>query len=48
MITQTRNLNQFDGVRASGSIDIEVMNDQSQSVKVEADDNILPYVITKG
>ena len=47
IVTQTKNLNQFDGVRASGSIDIEVMNDQTQLVKVEADDNIMPYIITK-
>ena len=47
IVTQTRNLHQFDGVRASGSIDIEVINDQSQLVKVEADDNIMPYIITK-
>ncbi|MDB5200293.1 MAG: hypothetical protein JWO92_2256 [Chitinophagaceae bacterium] len=46
IITETRHLNQFDGVRASGSIDIEVMNEQNQLVKVEADDNILPYIIT--
>lgn len=45
--TQTRNLNHFDGVKTSGSIDIEVTNDESQLVKVEADDNILPYIITK-
>jgi len=47
IITQTRHLNQFDGVKCSGSIDIEVMNDNTQEVKVEADDNIMPYVITK-
>lgn len=47
IITQTRHLNQFEGIKASGSIDIEVMNDQSQLVKVEADDNIMPYIITK-
>jgi hypothetical protein len=47
IVTQTRHLNQFEGVKASGSIDIEVMNDQSQLVKVEADDNIMPYIITK-
>lgn len=46
IITQERHLNRFDGVKASGSIDIEVMNDNSQVVKVEADDNVLPYIIT--
>ena len=46
IITQTRNTGHFNGVKASGSIDIEVSNDPKQSVTVEADDNILPYVIT--
>jgi hypothetical protein len=46
IITQTRHLNQFHEVKASGSIDIEVRNDADQSVKVEGDDNILPHVIT--
>lgn len=47
IVTQNRNVNQFTGVRASGSIDIEVVNDQNHSVRVEADDNIMPYIITK-
>ncbi|HEV8079671.1 MAG TPA: head GIN domain-containing protein [Chitinophagaceae bacterium] len=47
IITQTRSLSKFEGVKTSGSIDIEVMNEQDQSVKVEADDNILPYIITE-
>ncbi len=46
IITQARHVNQFSGVKTSGSIDIEVMNDASQLVKVEGDDNVLPYVIT--
>ena len=46
IITQERHPDQFDGVRSSGSIDVEVMNSNSQQVKVEADDNIMPYVIT--
>ena len=47
IVTETRSLHQFNGVRTSGSIDVEVMNDQIQLVKVEADDNIMQYVITK-
>ena len=46
VITQERHPNQFDGVRSSGSIDVEVMNGDKQMVKVEADDNIMPFVIT--
>lgn len=44
--TQTKNVDNFEGV-SSGSIDIEISNAESQSVKVEADDNILPYIITE-
>jgi len=47
IITQTRHVNQFHEVKASGSVDIEVKNDADQSVRVEADDNILPHVITE-
>ena len=47
IITQSRSLHDFNGVRSSGSIDVEVNNDQNSSVKVEADDNIVPYIITK-
>lgn len=47
IITETRTVNQFNGVKSSGSIAVEVMNGQVQLVKVEADDNIMPYVITK-
>ncbi len=44
--TETRTVDNFDGVKTSGSIDVEVMNAGNQSVKIEADDNILPYIIT--
>ena len=47
IVTETRSLHQFNGVRTSGSIDVEVMNDPTQLVKIEADDNIMQYVITK-
>jgi carbon monoxide dehydrogenase subunit G len=40
-------VNGFTALRTSGSIDIEVMNDENQTVRVEADDNILPYIITR-
>ncbi len=47
IITETRKLNKFEGVKSSGSIDVEVINHENQSVKVEADDNILPLLITE-
>ena len=46
IVTQDRHLERFDGIKASGSIDVEVTDDANQSVKVEADDNILPYIVT--
>ena len=45
IITQTKKVSEFEGVKTSGSIDIEVSNNKTESVKIEADDNVLPYVI---
>lgn len=47
IITETRNVGQFNGVKSSGSIAVEVMNDQTQLVTIKADDNVMPYIITK-
>lgn len=40
-------MNNFDGVKTSGSIDVELKNGTSTLVEVEGDDNVIPYVITK-
>ena len=45
--TEKRNVGQFDGVQASGSMDIEVTDGENVSVEVEADDNVLRYIITE-
>ncbi|MEO6452582.1 MAG: head GIN domain-containing protein [Ginsengibacter sp.] len=45
--TEKRNVSRFNGVQGSGSMDIEVSNGDKFSVEVEADDNILEYVITE-
>jgi hypothetical protein len=47
IITEKRTVKEFDGVRTSGSIDIEVSNNPGQSVEIEADENIMPYIITE-
>lgn len=47
IITQTRNADHFDGIKSKGSFDVEVVNDANESVKIEADDNIMPYLITE-
>src|SRR5207253_8908639 len=44
---EKRNVGQFDGVQASGSMDIEVTEGENVSLEVEADDNILRYIITE-
>ena len=47
IITETRTVNNFNGIKSSGSIDVEIVNDGTESVKVEADDNVAKYVVTK-
>ena len=47
IITETRNLKDINGVKSSGSIEVEVVNDDKQTVKVEADDNVMEHVITR-
>lgn len=47
IITEKRTVNHFDGINISGSIDVEVRSGEAVSVEVEADDNILPYIITE-
>lgn len=47
MVTQTKHPDHFEGIKTSGPIDIEVMNDSRSEIKVEADDNVMPYVIIK-
>ena len=42
--TETRSPGQFNGVEASGSIDLYVMQDANRSVKIEADQNLLEYI----
>lgn len=47
IVTEVRNHNEFKGIKNSGSIDVEVMQSENKEIKVEADDNIIEYVITK-
>ena len=47
IVTELRKVNRFDGIRTKGSIDVEIINGTDQTVKVEADENVLPYIITK-
>ena len=45
--TETRNVGNFDAVKSSGSIDIEISSGDAYSVRVEDDENILPIIITE-
>jgi hypothetical protein len=44
--SERRDVNQFEGVLTSGSIDVEIKNTGAPGVEVEADDNVLPYIVT--
>ena len=45
--TEKRNTGNFNGVKSSGSIDIEINNGDACAVSVEDDDNILQYIVTE-
>jgi hypothetical protein len=45
--TENRNTGNFQAVKTSGSIDIEITNGSAYSVSVEDDDNVLPYIVTE-
>ncbi len=47
IVTEIRKVKSFDGISTRGSIDVEIVSGTDQTVKVEADENILPYIITK-
>ena len=46
IITQTRHPGQVEGVKISGSIDVEIIQGNESKVEVEADDNVMPFVVT--
>ena len=41
-----RNLSAFKNVRCSGSYDVQLTQGNPSSVKIEADENLLPYIVT--
>jgi len=47
VITESRQLTGYEGVEASGSVDVVLTQDSAYSVKVETDENLLPYVIVE-
>ena len=47
IVTETRNTGSFDAISVGGSFDVEVKTGAVASVVVEADDNIIKYIVTK-
>lgn len=50
IITQTKNVDGFQSIDASGSVKVHIMQNDNTSVKIETDENLLPYleVYTEG
>ena len=46
IITETMHPGEFTGIKSSGSIDIEVKNGSTEQVEIEADDNVMKYIVT--
>jgi hypothetical protein len=44
--SQTRNIGSFNALRVLGSMDVVLSPGQEYAVKVEADENLLPYILT--
>lgn len=46
IIKETRPVSEFNSISATGSIIVDIKNGSIPSLTIEADDNILPYIIT--
>lgn len=47
IVTQDRNISRAQKIKLAGSYNVEITQGPVTSVKVEADENILPYIITR-
>ena len=47
LITQDRTVTKADKIKLEGSFDVEISQGPTTSVKVEADENLVPYIITR-
>ena len=45
--TQQRNVDHADKIKSAGSFDINIVQGSTASVKVEADENLMEYIVTK-
>src|ERR1051326_6424151 len=46
-VTQKRDVGSFTSIKTEGAFDVEVVCQKSQSIEIEADDNILPLISTE-
>jgi Putative auto-transporter adhesin, head GIN domain len=47
LITETRDVSGFDMVEFSGTGDVEIIQDGTESITIETDDDVMPYVRTE-
>jgi hypothetical protein len=47
VITESRTISSAEKIKVSGSFDVEIEQGNSPSLTIEADGNLLPYIITK-
>ncbi|MFA6923342.1 MAG: head GIN domain-containing protein [Bacteroidales bacterium] len=46
VITQTRNVSEFNEIVSEGDFDVAVVNDSTKELSVEAEENLLPFIET--
>jgi hypothetical protein len=47
LTSETRNVNNTDQIKSMGNFNINIVQGSPSSVKVDADDNLMPYIITE-
>src|SRR6201999_3273099 len=45
--TETRSISEASNIESHGSFDVQLVQGSTPSLKVEADDNLIPYIITE-
>ncbi|HWB27318.1 MAG TPA: head GIN domain-containing protein [Chitinophagaceae bacterium] len=47
LTTETRNVSSASDIESHGFFDVEIVHGSSPSVKIEADENLIPYILTE-
>ncbi|HVX49006.1 MAG TPA: DUF2807 domain-containing protein, partial [Chitinophagaceae bacterium] len=47
LTTETRNISSASFIESHGSFDVAIIHGASPSLKIEADENLIPYIITE-